>query len=115
MDCVYTSLRRRPEAPPTREGEVAEVLGILWAHTTPEDGLEHISGSVESERVDLLLFFLSPDPPAPAPAPAARGPLHRAAALLVRGHQRSPALQRRYLPPAGAPGPHAGGPRHAKP
>ncbi|MFE5768048.1 hypothetical protein ACFQ7O_06790 [Streptomyces sp. NPDC056485] len=111
MDCVYTSLRHRPEAPPARAGEVAEVVGILWAHTTPEDGLEHISGSVESERVDLLMYFLSPDPT----APAAHGPLHRAAALLARGHQRSPALQRRYLPPVGAPGPHADGPRSAKP
>ncbi|KOU32002.1 hypothetical protein ADK52_02240 [Streptomyces sp. WM6372] len=110
MDCVYTSLRRRPEAPPAVAHEVAEVLGILWAHTTPEDGLEHISGSLESDRVDLLLYFLSPDPA----SPAAHGPLHRAAALLARGHQASPTLQRRYLQPSGAPGPHADGPRHAK-
>ncbi|MFG2236599.1 hypothetical protein ACGFNX_42600 [Streptomyces sp. NPDC048723] len=110
MDCVYTSLRRRPEVPPTWAGEVAEVLGILWAHTTPEDGLEHISGSLESDRVDLLLYFLSPDPT----SPAAHGPLHRAAALLARGHQRSPTLHRRYLPPAGAPAPPADDPRRAK-
>ncbi|MET9687073.1 hypothetical protein ABZY81_01140 [Streptomyces sp. NPDC006514] len=109
MDCVYTSLRRRPEVPPTPAGEVAEVLGILWAHTTPTDGLEHISGSLDGDRVDLLLYFLSPDPT----SPAAHGPLHRAAALLARGHQRSPTLQRRYLPPAGAPGPQADGPRRA--
>ncbi|MFE2553949.1 hypothetical protein ACFXGI_36330 [Streptomyces sp. NPDC059355] len=110
MDCVYTSLRHRPEVPPTSAGEVAEVLGILWAHTSPEDGLEHISGSLDSDRVDLLLYFLSADP---AP-PAAHGPLHRAAALLARGHQASPTLQRRYLPPAGAPGPQADDARRAK-
>ncbi|WKD31484.1 hypothetical protein [Streptomyces xanthophaeus] len=115
MDCVYTSLRRRPEAPPTSAGEVAEVLGILWAHTTPEDGLEHISGSAESDRVDLLLYFLSPAPDSPAlNSPAAHGPLHRTAALLARGHERSPTLQRRYLPPAGAPGSQADDPRRAK-
>ncbi|GGS09236.1 hypothetical protein Snoj_13580 [Streptomyces nojiriensis] len=110
MDCVYTSLRRRPEVTPTPAGEVAEVLGILWAHATPKDGLEHISGSLDSDRVDLLLYFLSPDPN----SPTAHGPLHRAAALLARGHQRSPTLQRRYLPPAGAPDPQTGDPRRAK-
>ncbi|MFE3585731.1 hypothetical protein [Streptomyces vinaceus] len=110
MDCVYTSLRRRPEAPPAEAGEVAEVLGILWAHAIPEDGLEHISGSLDKDRVDLLLYFLSPRPV----PPAARGPLHRAAALLARGHQASPTLRRRYLPPAGEAGPQADGPRRAK-
>lgn len=110
MDCVYTSLRYRLEASPARAGEVAEVLGILWAHTAPEDGLEHIFGSLESDRVDLLLYFLSPDPT----SPAAQGPLHRAAALLARGHQASPTLRRRYLPPAGAPDPQAGGTQPAQ-
>ncbi|MFI1154109.1 hypothetical protein [Streptomyces sp. NPDC020817] len=110
MDCVYASLRHRPEALPTLAREVAEVLGILWAHTTPEDGLEHISGSLDSDRVDLLLYFLSPDPT----SPATHGPLYRAAALLARGHQASPTLQRRYLPPAGALGPHADDTRRAK-
>ncbi|KOV01103.1 MULTISPECIES: hypothetical protein [Streptomyces] len=110
MDCVYTSLRRRPEVSPAPAGEVAEVVGILWAHTTPKDGLEHISGSLDSDRVDLLLYFLSPDPT----SPAAGGPLHRAAALLTRGHQASPALMRRYLPPAGAPCPQADDPRRPK-
>ncbi|MFE5679993.1 hypothetical protein ACFQ7B_39965 [Streptomyces erythrochromogenes] len=110
MDCVYASLRRRPEAPPAAVGEAAEVVGILWAHTTPKDGLEHISGSLDSDRVDLLLYFLSPDPT----SPAAHSPLHRAAALLARGHQASPALKRRYLPPAGAPCPQAADLRRPK-
>lgn len=105
MDCVYTSLRYRLEASPALAGEVAEVLGILWAHAAPEDGLEHIFGSLESDRVDLLLYFLSPDPT----LPATQGPLYRAAALLARGHQASPTLRRRYLPPAGTPGPPADG------
>ncbi|WKV70879.1 hypothetical protein AW27_004705 [Streptomyces sp. PCS3-D2] len=110
MDCVYTSLRRRPEVPPAGVGEVAEVVGILWAHTAPKDGLEHIAGSLDSDRVDLLFYFLSADPA----SPAVHSPLHRAATLLARGHQASATLKRRYLPPAGAPSPQAVDLRHPK-
>lgn len=106
MDCVYVSLRRRPEVPFAHQGEVAEVLGILWAQATPKDGLEHISGSLVSDRVDLLLYLL----PSGATSPAAHSPLHRASALLARAHQRSPALHRCYLQPAGVPGPQADSP-----
>ncbi|MER6361992.1 hypothetical protein [Kitasatospora sp. NPDC001527] len=95
MDLVYTSLRCRNAASARPTGEVAEVLGVLWAHSTPEDGLEHISGSLVSDRVDLLMYFLTPVPPALA-APSA---VERAAALLSRSHRASPALHRRYLPP----------------
>ena len=103
MDIVYTSLQRRPAAQPQPAGEVAEVLGILWAHTTPEDGLEHICGSLDSDRVDLLMYLLPSDPT----AHTAHGPLRRAAALLARSHHASPALHRRYLPPPGTPDPQA--------
>ncbi|MFE7098862.1 hypothetical protein [Streptomyces erythrochromogenes] len=110
MDCVYTSLRRRPEVPPAAVGEVAEVVGILWAHTVPEDRLEHISGSLDGDRVDLLLYFLSPG----RTSPAVHSPLERAAALLARGHQASPALKRRFLPPAAVPCPQAADLRRPK-
>lgn len=103
MDIVYTSLRRRPATPSQPAGEVAEVLGILWAHATPEDGLEHITASLNDDRVDLLMYLLPSDPT----TPTAHRPLHRAAALLDRSHRASPVLHRRYLPPAGTGGPQA--------
>ncbi|MBD0673077.1 hypothetical protein BU198_20755 [Streptomyces sp. CBMA156] len=106
MDLVYTSLLRRPAAPPQSAGEVAEVLGILWAHALPEDGLEHISGSHDSSRVDLLMYFLSSDPA----ATTTHGALQRATALLTRSHEASPVLRRCYLPPQLMPDPPAEGP-----
>ncbi|GAA2829010.1 hypothetical protein GCM10010441_61840 [Kitasatospora paracochleata] len=99
MDVVYASLRRRrPEPAPA--GEVAEVVGALWAHALPSDGLEHATARSEDDRIDLLLYLLTPtshptdhltdQPTAPT----------RAHALLTRSHRASPLLHRRYLPPA---------------
>lgn len=98
-----------PAAKPQPAGEVAQVLGIPWAHTTPEDGVEHITGSLQDDRVDLLMYLLLPDP---AP-PRTHSPLCRAAALLARSHHALPAPHRRYLPPAGTPGSQADEPGHA--
>ncbi|GAA4983940.1 hypothetical protein [Kitasatospora paranensis] len=94
MDIVYASLRRRHHLP-ARAGEAAEVTGALWAHATPDDGLEHATAVVEPDRVDLLLYLLTRTPPTPA-APTA---VQRAADLLTRCHQASPHLRRSYLPP----------------
>lgn len=102
MDLVYTSLRRRGEArprPTAESTELAEVLGILWAHTAPADGLEHITGTVEGDRIDLLMFYLSATAATPAGA-SGRDCVERAAALLSRSHQASPVLHQRYLPPS---------------
>ncbi len=97
MDVVYTSLERRPAVGPAPVGEVAEAVDALWAHTTPDDGLEHASGRVEPDRIDLLLYLLSATPPAASDA------VRRAAELLARSHRNSPLLHHRYLPPP--PGP----------
>ncbi|MFF3981135.1 hypothetical protein [Streptomyces sp. NPDC001828] len=43
MDSVYVSLDHRPGAIPDSPTEAAEALDTLWAHTTPEDDLEHVS------------------------------------------------------------------------
>ncbi|GAA2753204.1 hypothetical protein [Kitasatospora cinereorecta] len=96
MDVVYASLRRRrPE--PARAGEVAEVVGALWAHALPSDGLEHATARSEDDRIDLLLYLLTRTP---TPLhPAAPGAVQRAGALLARCHRASPALYRRYLAP----------------
>ena len=94
VDIVYTSLDRRPAIRPAPAGEVAEVLDALWAHTTPDDGLEHVSGNAEPDRINLLLFLLPPDTDH-----AAADAAHRAARLLARCHQASPLLQHRYLTP----------------
>jgi hypothetical protein len=95
MDIVYASLkRRRPEAEPGGVGEVAEALDALWAHATPEDGLQHASGRAEDDRVDLLLYFLTRDPA----HPDARSAVGRVEDLLHRAYQNSPLLSLRYLP-----------------
>ncbi|MFE0459426.1 hypothetical protein ACFW1A_09220 [Kitasatospora sp. NPDC058965] len=95
MDIVYASLRRRPTAPVHVTGEVAEVLGILWAHARPDDGLEHICGAPVHDRLDLLLYLL----PSAAVGSAAPDSVRRTVALLARCHLASPTLRRRYLPP----------------
>ncbi|MGW2398666.1 hypothetical protein ACWCYY_19150 [Kitasatospora sp. NPDC001664] len=100
MDIVYTSLDHRPGTLPDSLTEVPEALDALWAHATPEDGLEHASARSEPGRLDLLLFLLPPDR-AGAGAEAATG---RAAALVARSYRNSPVLKRRYLPPVPAPG-----------
>jgi hypothetical protein len=94
MDIVYASLFRRSAAGEPPPGETAEVLGALWAHATPDDGLEHASCRAEHDRIDLLIYLLTrpTDPDDPCP-------LHRAEALLRRSHQASPLLRSRYLPP----------------
>ncbi|NUS12134.1 MAG: hypothetical protein HOY69_12145 [Streptomyces sp.] len=92
MDIVYASLHRM-SADAAADDEVPEVLDILWAHTVAADGLEHVSGRVEADRVDLLLF-LAPQAPT---APLSAG--DRAAALLARCHRASPLMRHRYLPP----------------
>ncbi|MFJ8434909.1 hypothetical protein ACIQ9P_26775 [Kitasatospora sp. NPDC094019] len=97
MDIVYLSLDRRPGITPDLATEAAEALDILWAHTTPGDGLEHASARTEPGRLDLLLFLLPPD------RPGAEDTMRRAAALVARGYRNSPVLKRRYLPPASAP------------
>ncbi|MER5642657.1 hypothetical protein ABT095_37690 [Kitasatospora sp. NPDC002227] len=106
MDVVYASLRRRrPE--PARVGEVAEVVGALWAHALPADGLEHASARSEDDRIDLLLYLLTRTPT--PPHLAAPDAVQRADALLARCHQASPRLHQRYLPPEPNPatGDHA--------
>jgi hypothetical protein len=95
MDIVYASLPRRPAAGPPPPGETTAVLGALWAHATPDDGLEHITCRTQPDRIDLLLYLLT----RPRHAPGPRNPLHRATALLNRSHQASPLLRNRYLPP----------------
>ncbi|MFD8754658.1 hypothetical protein ACFV0O_27280 [Kitasatospora sp. NPDC059577] len=97
MDLVYTSLHRRPGTPRAPATEAVETLDILWAHTTPEDGLEHASARTEPGRLDLLLFLLPPE------SPGAPDATDRAAALVARSYRNSPALTLRYLPPASAP------------
>jgi len=93
MDIVYASLHRRYPAEAAPPGEKAEVLGALWAHALPADGLEHVSVRSEADRVDLLLYLLSTPDPATHPAD------HRAHAVITRSHRASSLLHQRYLPP----------------
>ncbi len=97
MDIVYASLDRRPAAGQAPEGEVAEVIDVLWAHATPEDRLEHAGGHAEPDRIDLMLFLRTSDNPDDG------GAERRAAALLHRSHLGSPLLRHRYLPPLPVP------------
>nr|BEK64524.1 hypothetical protein KPHV_17510 [Kitasatospora purpeofusca] len=92
MDVVYASLHRRQQAAPEATAELAEVLGALWAHATAGDGLEHVTGRPEEDRIDLLMYLST--------AAGPRGDaLCRVEALLTRCHDASPLLRRRYLPP----------------
>ncbi|MGW7574978.1 hypothetical protein [Streptomyces sp. NPDC054765] len=95
MDIVYASLYRRTWGCAESASEVAEMLGVLWAHARPEDGLEHASGRAEGDRVDLLMYLLTIDPT----TPGFRSVTHRANSLLRRCHAASPLMRRRYLPP----------------
>ncbi|MCX4801335.1 hypothetical protein ACFWWM_31835 [Streptomyces sp. NPDC058682] len=95
MDIIYASLNRRTRVHAEPKSEVSEVLDALWAHTTPEDGLEHASGRAERDRVDVLMCLLTLDPT----APGFRSTTHRANSLLRRCHAASPLMRRRYLPP----------------
>ncbi len=107
---VYISLDRRiaPELDPG--GEVSEAVDALWAHATAADGLEHASGHAGSDRLDLLLYLLTPEVGTAALPVAAQCGTWRAAALLARCHRASPSWHRRYLPPTG-PGPGPGADR----
>ncbi|MGF1428610.1 hypothetical protein [Kitasatospora sp. LaBMicrA B282] len=96
MDIVYVSLFRRRPDEPVPPGEVAEVIGALWAHSTSDDGLQHASGRSEAERIDLLLYLLTHTEDTPG-TPTATA-LHRVDELLARSQQASPVLGRRYLP-----------------
>ncbi|MFC5908627.1 hypothetical protein [Streptacidiphilus monticola] len=95
MDLVRASLYRRLVSGLSPPGENAEVLGALWAHAVPEDGLEHVFCRPEADRVDLLLFLLTRS----AGDPDGRSALDRAEGLLHRSHQASPVLRSRFLPP----------------
>ncbi|MFB8205993.1 hypothetical protein [Kitasatospora purpeofusca] len=92
MDVVYASLHRRQRAAPEPAAELAEALGALWAHATPGDGLEHVTGCPEADRIDLLMYLST------AARPQGDA-VCRVEALLVRCHDASPLLRRRYLPP----------------
>lgn len=96
MDIVYASLRRRPDVAVAAEGEKAEVLGALWAHATPADGLEHVCCRPEADRVDLILYLLT------RRAPDRGMATQRVGDLLARCHTSSPTFHRRYQPPAQA-------------
>ncbi|MER5639945.1 hypothetical protein ABT095_23725 [Kitasatospora sp. NPDC002227] len=93
MDIVYASLVRREAEGSPRDGEAAEVVGALWAHAAPEDGIEHASVRVLVEQV-VILFFLH------RAARTGGSPEGRVARLLDRCHRASPLLRSRYLPPA---------------
>ncbi|WP_030941399.1 hypothetical protein [Streptomyces sp. NRRL S-646] len=95
MDIVYTSLRRRTRAPDEPASELVEALSTLWAHATLEDGLEHVSGRSEWDRVDFLMYLLTNDCGALGFCSA----VYRASSLLRRCHEASALMQRRYLPP----------------
>ncbi|MFJ4094032.1 hypothetical protein ACIPYS_20835 [Kitasatospora sp. NPDC089913] len=94
MDVVHASLRRKDcgELPP---GEASEVVGILWAHARPGDGLQHITVRSQDDRVDLLLYLLTR-----RTADGPSDPVASAHTLITRGHRASPLLSRRYHPPA---------------
>ncbi|GAA1390358.1 hypothetical protein GCM10009639_18990 [Kitasatospora putterlickiae] len=66
-------------------------MDVLWAHCRPADGLQHVSAQSESGRLDLLLYFLTPNSPGTPRA------LELAHALITRTHRISPWLNRRYL------------------
>ncbi|MFG2693636.1 hypothetical protein [Kitasatospora sp. NPDC048407] len=100
MEIVYASLHRRSTTDPVPPNEVGEVLGILWAHARPEENLEHVSARSERDRLDLLLYLLTPRPGAATPPPVAA-----AHSLLVRSHQASPVLRRRFQAPTPDPVP----------
>ncbi|MFJ8435868.1 hypothetical protein ACIQ9P_31655 [Kitasatospora sp. NPDC094019] len=97
VDVVRTSLNHCPGTTPGPATEAAEALDNLWAHTVPEDGLEHASARTGRGRLDLLLLLLPPE------GPVAPDTTDRAAALVARSHRNSPVLTLRYLPPAPAP------------
>ncbi|MCX5382027.1 hypothetical protein [Streptomyces sp. NBC_00083] len=96
MDIVYAHLDRRAGLGAQPSGEASEVLGALWAHAMPEDGLEHASVRSQGDRVDLLMYLLTLD----SAAPDFRPGTHRADTLLRRCYSTSPLLRRRYLPPS---------------
>ncbi|MGF1425731.1 hypothetical protein [Kitasatospora sp. LaBMicrA B282] len=92
MDIVYASLTRRRASQDPPPGEISEIVGALWAHATSADGLQYASGRSRTDRVDLLLYLLTPAVPVP-------GTEHRVSALLGRCHRASRKLQQDYLPP----------------
>lgn len=40
----------------------AELIDILWAHSRPEDGLEHIGLRISDDTIDAVLFVKSDTP-----------------------------------------------------
>ncbi|MER7708857.1 hypothetical protein ABTX81_39020 [Kitasatospora sp. NPDC097605] len=90
MEIVYASLTPR-QGEGVRPGDEAEVVDVLWAHCLPADGLQHVSAQSESGRLDLLLYFLTPD------SLGTPSVLERAHTLITRSHRISPWLNRRYL------------------
>lgn len=99
MDLVHASLRRRHAVTATA-GEVGEVVDVIWAQATRNDGLEHVLGRSAADRLDLLLYFLSSGPGVPCRADAPR----RAADILARCYEASTVMRRRYLLPDDASG-----------
>lgn len=93
MEIVYASLKHRRSGAAVERAEAAEAVDALWAHTEPGDGLQHVSAQPASDRVDLLLYFLSRDPFAEP------GVTSRAYRLIARSHTASPLLRRAFLPP----------------
>ncbi|GAA3031849.1 hypothetical protein GCM10020229_49100 [Kitasatospora albolonga] len=93
MDIVYASLVRQESGEPTSVGEASELVGALWAHALPEDGIEHASVRVLLERVVILFFLRRADR-------FGGSPEGRVGRLLQRCHRASPLIRSRYLPPA---------------
>jgi hypothetical protein len=91
MDIAYAGLARRRTGNEPPAGEVAEIVGVLWAHATAEDELQYVSGRSKSDRVDLPLHLLT----AAVSGPAGE---HRTTALLAGCHRASRRVQRDYLP-----------------
>ncbi|GAB7188129.1 hypothetical protein ATKI12_7960 [Kitasatospora sp. Ki12] len=94
MDVIYAALQRRETAGPIPAGEADEVRAVLWAHARPDDALQHVTVNSEADRVDLIVYLATRDPGSAADS------LARVHALVSRGHQASPLMQRRYLPPS---------------
>ncbi|GIG60998.1 hypothetical protein Lfu02_53700 [Longispora fulva] len=45
--------------PDPAELEPSTVTEILWSHTTPADGVEHVRTRVRSDRYDIAVFLIA--------------------------------------------------------